>query len=114
MQKLNLHRYEEMFVTRPLQARKTLGEMNFVELPPNSYHLWIEKDWFERYKKFDILVFKNGSWIPNLDRLDELRTLDVLYREHEWKRYGHEKIVEVQMEGLLDKEPEKDKPYYDF
>lgn len=82
----------------PTEARKWLQEHNFVELPPGSYYHWLEEEWFEKYKQ--ILVFREGKWIPTTKYLKELSILDDMYKKFQWQNYRplhepSEKEVEI-------------------
>jgi hypothetical protein len=88
------------------QAQAKLKEMGYITLSAGSYFKYIEPEWFERYKA--VLTFKNGAWIPNLNRLPELAALDQAYKDYERKRYGsefHAKEEAQQLESLITSEP---------
>lgn len=73
----------------PQEARAWLLAHNFIELPVGSYYRWLEEDWFERYKT--VLVFKKGAWIPSMNKLQGLSSLDRQYNEYKRLEYIKEK-----------------------
>ena len=90
----------------PQAAEAKLLADGFIRLPPLSYIKWIESDWFERYKR--VLSFKNGAWLPNMNRLAELSALDEAYKEYQWKRWGseqHAREENQQLESLVIADP---------
>lgn len=55
---------------------------NCIKLKPGSFFLYIEKDWFERFKPF--LANRDGVWLPKLSTLPQLGEL--LHEYIEWDR----------------------------
>ena len=70
------------------ESRKYLKDHGFIQLPPGSYFNWIQADRFSLYKS--VLSFKNGAWIPSMNKLTELGQLDRTFKEKDWKEYGAE------------------------
>ena len=70
----------------PEEGTKWLIDHDFVKLPQGSYIQWIEKTWLPNYKR--VLSYKNGAWVPSLNKLGELQHLDEVYKEYQFKQYG--------------------------
>jgi len=84
----------------PEQAEQKLKDDGFIKLPPGSYFKWIEKDRFEMYKP--LLSFKNGMWMPRLDKLHQINELDVGYKIVDWKKYGAEQYNREEINSLIE------------
>lgn len=102
MDQVRRHKYT------PEEAKQWLLDHGFIQLPPNSYFNWIQADRFKMYKP--VLSFRNGSWIPHINRLAELARLDQIYKEQDFKTYGGE-MIGKEIVNSIAKAAEKEETY---